>query len=155
MVSWQWTNLTIKHSGAWFNKTISTVLADLLEQNHKKAHNHFGVGIFLAILSIVLHARFLSRPKCFLKISDGWLTLYLVEVAGFFLGEQIGVGILSGIRFVCKHRTQQAFVTFICKASKDSQAKLFRQVFNKYINDAARTEIHKHQNQKEIYWQVC
>lgn len=65
-----------------------------------------------------------------------WLTLYLVEVAGFFLGEQIGVGISPGIHFVCKHGTQPAFITFIRKTSEDSQAKLFRQVFNKYINDA-------------------
>jgi len=72
-----------------------------------------------------------------------WLTLDLVEVAGFFLGEQIGVGIFPGIHFVCKHGTQPAFITFICKTSKDSQAKLFQQVFNKYINDASQAAMQK------------
>ncbi len=71
-----------------------------------------------------------------------WLTLNLVEVAGFFLGEQIGVGIFPGVRFVCKHGTQPAFITFIRKTSEDSQAKLFQQVFNKYISDASQTAMH-------------
>lgn len=141
VVSWQRTNSTVKHTGAWFIKAISTVLADLLEQNRKKAHNHLGAGIFLAILSIIWHVRRFSQGlNVSRRFEMDWLTLDLVEVAGFFLGEQIGVGILSGIRFVCKHGTQPAFITFIRKASKDSQAKLFRHMFNKYINDASCTE---------------
>lgn len=37
-------------------------------------------------------------------------TLYLVQVAGLFLGEQVGVGIFPGIHLVRKQRAEPAFV---------------------------------------------
>lgn len=42
-------------------------------------------------------------------------TLYLVQVAGLSLGEQVGVGIFPGIHLVHKQRAEPAFVAALGK----------------------------------------